>query len=279
MARIVIVGSVAEDEVLCLPRPLSEGSHVDTVRRERRLGGGGANTALPLRHAGHDVVVVSPLGTDETGDWLLGELERAGIDTSGIVRVAGGSTRSLVLLDPEGERTIVNVHRCREEGLPARLGTIEADALYVRSRELDLAEPMAEVARRATVVAHLPPLTRGARPAHILVGSESDLPPTFVGDPWDAGEGIAGPFLRWVVMTMGSHGADAVSAEERIATPAPPVTAVDTTGAGDVFAAGLVHSLLRERPMPQALETAAAWGAAAAACRGSPGREVIRALL
>jgi sugar/nucleoside kinase (ribokinase family) len=56
------------------------------------------------------------------------------------------------------------------------------------------------------------------------------------------------------------------------------VSAVDTTGAGDVFAAGLVHALLDERPMPQALDTAVAWGAAAAACQGLPAREAIREL-
>jgi sugar/nucleoside kinase (ribokinase family) len=279
MSRIVIVGSVAEDEVLTLPGPLREGRHLDAKERQRRLGGGGANTAVPLRRAGHEVVLVSPLGTDEAGDWLLGELQEAGVDTSGIVRVEGRSTRSIVLVDPEGERTVVNVHRCRDERLAERLGRFEADALYVRSREADLAEPMARLARRATVVAHVPPLTRGARPAHVLVGSASDLPEPFVGDPWDAGEGVAGSLLRWVVMTMGAHGAEAVSAEERIAAPAPPVDVVDTTAAGDVFAAGLVHALLDARPMPQALDTAVAWGAAAAACRGLPAVDTIRELL
>jgi sugar/nucleoside kinase (ribokinase family) len=278
MARVAVVGSVAEDEVLYLAHSFREGSHLETGKRERRLGGGAANTAVPLRHAGHEVVIVAPLGKDEKGDWLLGELQAAGVDTSAIVRVDGESTRSLVLVDPEGERTIVNVHRAHEEHLPERLSRIEADAVYVRSRETDLADPMEIVARRATVVAHLPPLVRGARPAHVLVGSESDLPRAFVGDPWDAGEGIAGSLLRWVVMTMGAHGAEAVSADERIATPAPSVDAVDTTGSGDVFAAGLVHALLGERPMPHALDTAVAWGAAAAACRGLPGPETIRGL-
>jgi sugar/nucleoside kinase (ribokinase family) len=279
MARIVVVGSVAEDEVLYLGQPLREGGHLETQRRERRLGGGAANTAVPLRHAGHEVVVVSPLGRDERGDWLLGELQAVGVDTSAVIRVADESTRSLVLVDPTGERTIVNVHRCLEEGPPERLSKVEGNALYVRSRDLELAELMTLFARRGTVVAHVPPLAPGARPAHILVGSESDLPEAFVGDPWDAGEGVAGSLLSWVVMTMGEHGAEAVSAEERIATPAPSVMAVDTTGAGDVFAAGLVHALLGERPMPVALDTAVAWGAAAAACRGLPGPEAIRELL
>ncbi len=279
MARIVVVGSVAEDEVLSLPEPLREGIHRDATACERRLGGGGANTAVPLAHAGHEVVLVSPLGTDERGDWLLGQLQAAGVDTSATVRVEGESTRSVVLVDPTGERTIVNVHRCREEGPPRRLETLEADALYVRSHDLELAELMAGLARRATVVAHLPPLVRDGRPAHVLVGSESDLPAAFVADPWDAGEGIGGSFLRWVVMTMGPHGAEAVSADDRIATPAPEVSTVDTTGAGDVFAAGLVHALLAGQPMPQALATGVDWGAAAAASRGLPDRATIQALL
>jgi ribokinase len=279
MARIVVVGSVAEDEVLSLPEPLREGIHRDATASERRLGGGGANTAVPLARAGHDVVLVAPVGTDERGDRLLGHLRAAGIDTSAVVRVEGESTRSVVLVDPAGERTIVNVHRCREDQPPRRLRSLEADALYVRSRDLELAELMAEVARRATVVAHVPPLAREARPAHVLVGSQSDLPAAFVADPWDAGEGIAGALLRWVVMTMGPHGAEAVSADDRIATPAAAVTAVDTTGAGDVFAAGLVHALLGDQPMAQALETGVAWGAAAVACRGLPDREAIQALL
>lgn len=279
MARIVVVGSVAEDEVLCLPEPLREGIHRDATKSERRLGGGGANTAVPLARAGHEVVLVSPLGTDDRGDWLLGQLQEAGVDTSAVVRVEGESTRSVVLVDPEGERTILNVHRCREPGPPVRIEKMEADALYVRSRDLDLAGLMATVARRATVVAHVPPLARDARPAHVLVGSQSDLPPAFVADPWDAGEGIAGSLLRWVVVTMGPHGAEAVSGDERMATPAPAVETVDTTGAGDVFAAGLVHALLAGQPMPQALATGVAWGAAAAGCRGLPDRATIQALL
>jgi sugar/nucleoside kinase (ribokinase family) len=279
MARIAVVGSVAQDEVVSLAEPLAPGHHVETAGWERRLGGGAANTAIPLRHAGHEVVVVCPVGTDETGDWLLGRLRAAGVDTTPVVRVSGESTRSLVLVDPDGERTIVNLRRCREEGPPDRLRGLEVDAVYVRSRETGLAEILADVARRATVVAHVPPLERGGRPAHVLLGSQSDLPEAFVADPWDTAESVAGPLLRWVVITRGRHGAEAVSADERIAAPAPTVKALDTTGAGDVFAAGLVHAWLAGRPMASVLETAVAWGAAAAAAAGLPGREAIASLL
>ena len=57
------------------------------------------------------------------------------------------------------------------------------------------------------------------------------------------------------------------------------MVAVDSTGAGDVFAAGLVHALAGGAPMETALVTAVAWGTAAVECEGLPPRERILALL
>jgi len=279
LARIVVVGSVAQDDVVALRQPLSAGRHLDATGRKLRLGGGGANTAIPLSHAGHEVVLVAPVGADAVAEWLLARLQAATVDVSAVARVPGGSTRSLVLVDPGGERTIVNLERCREAGPPLRLSLIEADAVYVRSRDLDLAGLLAEVAERSLVVAHVPPLDQGSRPAHVLVGSESDLPPEFLDDPWSAGRAIAGEGLRLVVVTRGPRGAEAFGASERVAVPAAAVAVVDSTAAGDVFAAGLVHALVLGRPTRAALETATAWGAATVACPGVPSRETIEGLL
>ena len=280
MARIVVVGSVAQDDVVTLVQPLSPGRHLDATARQLRLGGGGANTAIPLSHAGHHVSLVAPVGADAVADWLLSRLQAAGIDVAAISRVPGDSTRSLVLVEPGGERTIVNVHRCRETGPPRRLASLEKDVLYVRSRELDVRELLAEAAARGLVVAHVPPLAAGSRPAHVLVGSESDLPPAFLADPWARGCEVAGETLRLVVITRGPRGAEAFGVTDRVAVPAPVVRAVvDSTAAGDVFAAGLVHGLALGRPTRAALETAVAWGAAAVACPGVPSREAIQRLL
>ncbi len=280
MARIVVVGSVAQDDVVTLRQPLAPGRHLDAAAHRLRLGGGGANTAIPLSHAGHQVTLLAPVGADPVADWLLEGVRAAGVDVSAVARVPGDSTRSLVLVEPGGERTIVNLHRCREEGLPRRLGAIEKDVVYVRSRELDLGELLEEARGRSLVVAHVPPVAPGSRPAHVLVGSESDLPPAFLAEPWARGREIAGEALRLVVVTRGPRGAEAFAESERIAVPAPVVgRVVDSTAAGDVFAAGLVHGLALGRPTRAALETAVAWGAAAVACPGVPGREAIRALL
>jgi len=280
VARIVVVGSVAQDDVVTLRQPLAPGRHLDATARRVRLGGGGANTAIPLSHAGHHVSLVAPVGADAVADWLLEKLRAAGIDVSAIARVPDDSTRSLVLVEPGGERTIVNLHRCREAGPPRRLASLEKDVVYVRSRDLDVRDLLAEAAARSLVVAHVPPLAGGSRPAHVLVGSQSDLPPAFLADPWARGREVAGETLRLVVITRGPGGAEAFGATERVAVPAPVVPViVDSTAAGDVFAAGFVHGLALGRPTRAALETAVAWGAAAVACPGVPSREAIRALL
>lgn len=278
MARIAVIGSVAQDDVVWLAQPLHDGRHLEGRRRRLRLGGGGANTAIPLRHAGHEVVLVAAVGADAVGEWLLAKLQAAGVDTSAVGRLPDESTRSLVLLDPAGERTIVNLHRCRDGATAERLRRLEVDAVYVRSREPGLAPVLLERAARSLVVAHVPPLDEASRPASVLVGSESDLPDTFLASPWEAGRAIAGERLRWVVVTRAERGATAFGPTERLEVAAEPAEVVDSTAAGDVFAAGLVHALAGGRPMSEALALAARWGAAAVACAGLPSEAAIRAL-
>ncbi len=279
MPRIVVVGSVAIDEVVALRRPLAAGLHLDGKEHGRRVGGGAANTAMPLALAGHDVVVVSAAGTDADGGTILRRLAEAGVDTSQVARLPGPSTRSLVLVDPAGERTVVNLHRCRESGPPRRLRSLPADAIYVRSRELDLARILAERLETSLVVAHVPPVVAGARPAHVLVASASDLSPEEGERPWDALRRAGGETVRHVVVTRGGAGAEAHATDGQLRVPAREAASVDSTGAGDVFAAGLLHALVSGAPMEAALRTAVAWGTASVECEGVPPLERIRALL
>jgi ribokinase len=224
---------------------------------------------------------VAAVGSDETGAWLIQELERLGADTAAVARLQGPSTHSLVLLDPGGERTVVNLHRCREPAPPERLRTLPADCVYVRSREIEMGPLIAEKARACRVVAHVPPVAAGARPAHVLVASASDLAPEALADPWALGREIAGDSLEWFVVTRGAAGAEAYSSGRTLSASAAAVEAADSTGAGDAFAAGLVHALVSGSPMEKALRTAVAWGTASAGCRSSvlPRSEVDRLIL
>jgi sugar/nucleoside kinase (ribokinase family) len=263
------VGSIAADEVLALAGPLRAGAHLQGTPVGRRLGGGAAGTGLPLVYAGHEVAIVTAVGDDEAGAWLMHELARAGAATGAVACVPGSSTHSLVLLDPGGERTVVNLHRCREPEPPRRVLGLPADCLYVRSRELELAPLIDEKARACRVVAHVPPVATGGRPAHVLLASASDLAPEALARPWALGREIAGDRLEWFVVTRGAAGAEAHAADRTLAVGAPAARVADTTGAGDAFAAGLVHALVTGAPMERALRAAVAWGTASVGHRSS----------
>ena len=138
-----------------------------------------------------------------------------------------------------------------------------AEAVYARSRRCDLAPLLAAKARSALVVAHLPPIEPDTRPAQILIASAADLDPAARRDPWSLGRAVAGDLLQWVVITAGAAGARAYARDQSLAAPAPVVQPVDTTGAGDAFAAGLLHALVGGRPMAEALAVAVRFGAEA----------------
>jgi len=261
VAHVAILGSVALDEVLRVDGALRVSSHGCATRVGDRIGGGAAGVAIPLARLGHRASIVAPVGRDAAGDRLIAELNEAGVDTDAVRRVPGESTRSVVLVDDAGERTILNLHRCAEPTPPTRLLELGADCVYVRSRLPNLAPLLSRALSRARVVAHVPPCEAGERSAHVLVGSESDLPRSWLEGPFEAGLAVAGSSLEHVVITRGSAGATAYARDDARNVPAPQVSVADTTGAGDAFAAGLIHGLVSGVGMHRAVEVAVAWGA------------------
>jgi len=268
---VLVVGTAALDRVLRLAAPLVPGGKVDAGEDRERLGGGGANAALALARAGTAVRLAATLGGDPAGDLMLSELEGAGVETSLVRRAPGAGPGALVLVDPSGERTVVRTGaRAGSPPLPRNPGPLAC--LFVRGAPPGVADTMRRAAASCLVVAHVPPCGRGSRPAHVLVGSASDLDRDFLAEPFRSGRRAAGRLLRWVVVTRGAEGAEAFGeGGRRLRVRARQVKVADSTGAGDAFAAGLVHALLGGASMEEALGVAAAWGAAAVRGRPRPG--------
>lgn len=255
-----MIGSAARDEVIELTEPLRPGAHLNGVTGKARLGGGGANTAVALAAAGHEVLLLAAVGQDAIGDALIAELAGAGVNTASVARLEQPSTRSLLLVDPRGERTVINVARCEEAEPSSQLLDLPADAVYARSRRRDLTALLAAKADTTLIVAHAPPIEPDARPAHVVIASRSDLEPDALRSPQVLGNTISNGLARWAIITAGAAGAVAYGESETLRASAPGVRPVDTTGAGDAFAAGLLHALVRGRPMAEALSVAVRFG-------------------
>ena len=236
-ARVCVVGSVNADltfTVNALPRP---GQTVLASSLQSAPGGKGGNQAVAAARAGASVQLVAALGSDAAADQLRTHLSANDVGLDGVVTVAGPSGTAVIVVDAAAENNIVvapgaNAHLTVDA---TDIQTVIADSDVVL---LQLEIPMptaiaaARVARRAgaTVIVNASP--SGARPHDLLALSE--LADVVVVNEEEARE------WHWpvahLVITRGRRGASYLGEDERFDVPAPRVTPVDTTGAGDVFA-------------------------------------------
>ncbi|MBI1376460.1 MAG: hypothetical protein GC157_03110 [Frankiales bacterium] len=269
----VVVGQWMTDVVAGLPGPVRLGT--DTPAHVRVLGGGAAaNTAAWLAHDGHPTTLVARVGDDLLGRAGRTELESLGVTCALAVDPVRASGTCVVLVGPDGERTMIPDAGANEALAPQDL----ADDLFAPGRHLHLSgyvllvdgSRMAGLSAldRARLrgmttsvdVASVGPLsdTGAARflswvtGVDVLLANESEaaflagLPEPRPDDDAAtvlATATIAARTLRsavgTVVVKLGRHGAYVEDAEGRTAhAEALPVDVVDTTGAGDAFAAG-----------------------------------------
>jgi sugar/nucleoside kinase (ribokinase family) len=280
MARILLFGNLNRDRLLRLDRPVVPGGRLSGVSEGHRLGGAGANVGTALVWAGHQVRVCCAIGSDEAGDWLLEQARAQGLEVDWVDRRAPNTAEVLILRSPGGERTILRIDAPPPFVPAPDFDPDGFDCLFVNSQSAEVAAVMRRAAGRALVVAQMPRVPLGSWPAHILIASEDDLPARIAADPLAAGRELAGDLLQWVIVTKGVRGAVAYGAEGIVSVPASPaVRVVDTTGAGDAFAAAVVTGALAGWPMEQILAEASCWSALAIASPTSLPPESLRARL
>ncbi|MCL1049800.1 PfkB family carbohydrate kinase [Shewanella abyssi] len=271
MASILLVANLNCDRIFNLNKPLKTGGRFHYQDGGQRLGGGGANTGIGLVLAGHQVTLVTEVGRDDVGDWLLAEASTQGINCSLVQRRSGPTNEMLLMMTPDGERTIIRPERPTFElPIPPKWDTI--DAFYINSSSEGAASWAKTAIEQCWVVAQLAKDER-ARPCHILLASLSDMHGRCDQQPWQFARSIAGDSLQYFIVTDGENGATLYSESEQVNVAAVPCIVVDTTGAGDAYAAGLINGLVNKLTMIQSMQEAAIWSSYAVACESSiPGK-------
>lgn len=236
-SRVCVVGSVNVDltfSVRALPRP---GQTVLASGLSSSPGGKGGNQAVAAARAGASVQLVAAFGSDAAADQLRGRLRANDVGLDGAVTVPGPSGSAVIVVDSAAENTIV-VAPGANAGLSVGSDVVRAvisdSEVVLLQLEIPIATAVAaaRVARTANAVVIVNASPPGAPPHDLLALSESA--DVVVVNETEASE------WHWpvphLVITRGPRGASYLGDEERFHVPAPPVRAVDTTGAGDVFA-------------------------------------------
>jgi ribokinase len=270
--RIHVVGNACIDTTFRLDRFPSPGETLNASTVSEGLGGKGANQAVAASRTGAPVTLWTALGRDKTGarisEALAGEslnLETSACDLP--------SDRSTIMVDATGENLIVSGVACaiafdplRQAGISA---SIEPDDFLLLQGNLTTQATQSCLGvcreRGAKTVLNLSPINEFSLPhlalADILVVNRSEA--QTIAEQSDIGLAalnLASRGPAMVVVTLGSEGCIWLQAGDTTIhrLPAPAVTAVDTSGAGDVFCGGFVGALSLGMALPDSLRFALA---------------------
>jgi sulfofructose kinase len=253
--KIVTMGYAAMDYLHRVERYPKRGEKMRITESIRACGGQCATAAIALKFWGSAVRFVGKIGDDEQGEFVRNALVSAGLDADSILTVSGcGTQHAEIIVDAEtGERTIFwdRSHKLDLKITDLKREWFDAvDLLLVDGHEIEADIQAASWVRDSggTVILDaeepdavnpdLIPLVNiaiassdfGSKTYHI------DDPRKVIGKLRALGVAIAG-------VTLGNQGVIADWGAGLMRFPAIPVQAVDTTGAGDIFHAGIVFGM------------------------------------
>jgi ribokinase len=232
--------------------PLARGS--DTPAQVTLAGGGSAaNVAAWAASLGASVSLVCRVGDDERGRAAVAELRATGVDVHATVDAARATGTCVVVVEPDGERTMLPDPGANDVLEPVALPP--GDHLHVsgytllrdgsRAAALDALAQASERGITVSVDASSWALLRpGALPAADLLLANAREAAALSGDddPDRAARALSAD--GEVVVKLGAGGALWTDGADTIHVPAERVAVTDTTGAGDAFAAGLLAARL-----------------------------------
>jgi ribokinase len=285
--RIVVLGDVMVDVVAHLDGAVAPGSDAP-ARIAFHGGGSAANVAAWLAAAGVRCALVARVGEDERGRSAGAELRAAGVDARLTADPERPTGTCVVLVAPGGERTMIPDagagHGLAASDLPDEL-LVSGGHLHVAGYALlrpgsrAAARSAIERARARRMTVSVDPSSAAllspafldlARGADLLLPNVAEVGAlTGERDPERAARRLA-ERIPEVVVKMGALGALwAAGGEVRRVEAASARSPIDTTGAGDAFAAGLLAARVDGASPEEALAAGCRLAAEAVATPGA----------
>jgi sugar/nucleoside kinase (ribokinase family) len=257
------VGDVATDVVAVLAGAPAPGSDRPAAIRSGG-GGAGANVAVHLAQLGVPVVLAGCVGDDAASAGLVAELTAAGVQLA-LRTVAGTPTGTIIsLVEPDGQRSMLADRganlQLRPDDVPA---PVAGGHLHLSGYTLLDPGPRAaglaalDAAEAAGCTISVDPASTGPLTAYgvdrwladtadatvLLPNADEARLLTGCADPAHAARALAARH-EVVAVSLGADGALWASGDVLVHRPAHDTVVVDTTGAGDAFAAGLLAAWL-----------------------------------
>jgi ribokinase len=272
MKKILCLGDVALDVIAQLKEPINYGN--DTASRiSTHPGGQAANVATWITRTNNRSVLVARVGNDPVGFALVSDLDKYGVEHKGLMNSGRPSGVVVILVDSNGERTMFPDNGANADLEVSDLPPLDdIDGVFLSGyalldfRSRDTALGMIKKFQEKKIPIFFDPTTTGAMKVlpkseildwvgmvdGILLNNEEAR---YLGESTDLEEAEENLLKRTplVVIKQGSRGATGVYKDQFAKVPAVTTNVVDTTGAGDSFAAGFIPKWLETNNLEEAL--------------------------
>ncbi len=288
---VAVVGSVNVDLSIRVPELPAPGETVLGGDIRRGSGGKGANQAVAAARLGAEVALIGRVGDDEGGLWLRERLEAEDLDVRGLLTTRDVPTgMAVITVDDHGENSIVVAsganHHLASADVEAAGPILSAASVVLTQLEipLDVVGGLRSLCPGRLILNPAP-----AQAAVDLSGFDIVIPnrgelavlasSTETRDSTVVVDQARSLDCPVVVVTLGAQGAMIVSNEKAtsasgqqpdvVTVPALPVSAVDTTAAGDSFCGALAVALVEGADIVQAVNWAVRAAGATVTARGA----------
>jgi ribokinase len=284
--RIFLFGDINLDVTMLVPEipPPGQDAYVD--RLLFNLGGSATNTSVALSQLGLEPRLLGSVGVDPNAAYLINALESFGIETSAIRHKSDSPSGQIFLtVLPDGERTMysfrgANVLTSPEDIPSDLLDTVDlihlSGYVFLKAPQRDTALKLIEIACKKNIpismdtgmdpvlhahaemkpaIKQMDILICGQREGALLTGK--DVPDDIIRAFFDLG-------IQCAAIKLGTQGCVVGLKGEIAHLPALVISAVDTTGSGDAFSAGILISWLNQSILPEMCMLANSLGAYAA---------------
>ena len=280
-SRVAVVGSYAVGLFMRTKRAPAPGETIEGKEFTEFHGGKGSNQAVGCARLGAETTFLACIGNDDAGDKAIALYETEGVNIDSVIRHPTLPTGvGFIIVDESGENQIAvdfGANRALQpEDVRAHRDTIEASGAVVVQMEIPVSAAMEamKVGRECGVVTVLnpapyQPVPSGWQNVDVITPNQSEarlilgLAPDSPAKTEELADGIRDRGVGSVVVTLGADGAYVVSDSFTGAVPGRSVDVVDTTGAGDAFAAAIATVLAEGADLRDAVAFAVVAGSLA----------------
>ena len=267
LKEVIGIGALNYDVLYVVEQIAGPGEEVGIIDINKAPGGSAANTIVALARLGVDTGFIGVLGNDNEGDIILNTFRKEGVDAV-IKRINGCTGAAIGFIDSKGERTLYIYPGVNDE---LRINDIDMEFVanskfvhmssFVNRAQLEMLCEVATQLKESKSKLSFSPgmlcskyeladLCTIIERSEVVFLSENELESLVSGNNYehraskllDIGASI-------VCVTLGERGCYVVNtaAESYLVEAYPTADVVDTTGAGDAFAAGFLYGLLHSK--------------------------------